>query len=100
MALTVCADRVSAQVQSAAELTTPVSTVEVGAGAVSDGSYKAGEYNGLEKKGGFLIGNIDCAAAAAYDSDSALRWRDQGHRPRAARPAACRPRSACRAGSD
>ena len=34
--------------------TTPTSTVEVGAGAVSDGSFKAGEYNGLQDKGAFF----------------------------------------------
>ncbi len=78
MALTVGADRVSAQVQTAQELTTPSSTVEVGAGGVTDGSYKAGEYNGLEKKGGFAIGNIDWRGGAAFDSSSALRWRVKG----------------------
>jgi MtrB/PioB family decaheme-associated outer membrane protein len=64
--------------QSGQELTKPTSTTEIGAGAVSDGSYKAGEYNGLEKKGGFGIGNIDWRGGAAFDSDSALRWRIKG----------------------
>lgn len=32
-------------------------TVELGLGNVSDDSFKFGEYNGLNEKGGFLIGN-------------------------------------------
>jgi len=66
-------DRVSAQ--SASELTRPASTVEVGAGGVTDGSYKAGEYNGLYKKGGFAIGHVDVRGGGAFDSDSAMRYR-------------------------
>ena len=56
----------------------PTGTVDVGAGPVSDGSYKAGEYNGLEKQGAFFIGNMDLRSGAAYDSDSARRWRVKG----------------------
>ena len=67
-----------AAAQSGQELTKPTSTTEIGAGDVSDGSYKAGEYNGLEKKGGFGIGNIDWRGGGAFDSDSALRWRIKG----------------------
>jgi MtrB/PioB family decaheme-associated outer membrane protein len=58
--------------------TTPISTVDVGVGPVSQGSYKAGEFNGLAKKGGFLIGNLDLRSHAAFDSPSALRWRIKG----------------------
>ncbi len=64
--------------QSGQELTKPTSTTEIGAGDVSDGSYKAGEYNGLQKQGGFVIGNIDWRGGGAFDSDSALRWRIKG----------------------
>ena len=35
------------------------SAVEVGAGGVGTGSYKAGEYNGLQSQGGFVPGTID-----------------------------------------
>ena len=40
-------------------MTRPTRTFGVGPAGVGDGSYKAGEYNGLQKKGGFPIGNID-----------------------------------------
>src|SRR5450756_1477043 len=68
----------NAVAQSANELTKPTSTVELGVGAVSEGSFKYGEYNGLEKKGAYGIGNIDLRGGAAYDSDSAQRWRIKG----------------------
>jgi len=38
-------------------------TIEIGAGDVTSGSFKAGEYNGLEKKGAFLVGNLDLHGA-------------------------------------
>ncbi len=58
----------------------PTSTVEVGPSAVSDPSFKAGEYNGLEKQGAYGIGNVDLRGGeAGYNSDSVLRWRVQGH---------------------
>ena len=63
--------------QDAAEVT-PRSTVEVGVGDVSTGSFKAGEYNGLEKKGAFLVGNVDLHGGAPYDSGKGLRWRITG----------------------
>ena len=67
-----------AAAQTAQEATTPTSTVEAGAAGISDGSYKAGEYNGLQKKGGVAIGNFDLRGGGAYDSDSAMRWRLKG----------------------
>jgi MtrB/PioB family decaheme-associated outer membrane protein len=71
-ALGACAAHADAQ-------TKPTSTLEIGPGAVGDGSYKAGEYNGLEKKGAFGIGNLDWrGGAAGYNSDSTLRWRIKG----------------------
>ncbi len=63
---------------SASDLTRPASTVEVGAGGVSDGSYKAGEYNGLQKQGGFFIGDFDIRGGGAYDSGDATRYRVKG----------------------
>src|SRR5690349_9903926 len=60
------------------DLTVPKSVVEIGAGYVSDGSFKFGEYNGLEKKGGFAIGNIDLRGGG-YGSDiDPTRWRVTG----------------------
>jgi len=69
---------VSASAQTASELTRPSSTVDVGVGATSAGSYKAGEFNGLQKKGAFLIGDIDLRGGGAYDSASAMRYRVRG----------------------
>ena len=65
----------AAAAQTVQEATTPASTVEVGAAGISDGSYKAGEYNGLQKKGARALGNFDLRGGGAYDSDSAMRWR-------------------------
>src|SRR4051812_12053538 len=53
-------------------------TVEIGAGNVSEGSFKAGEYNGLQKKGAFGIAALDFRGGGAYDSTSAFRWRVKG----------------------
>ncbi len=75
MALAVCTGTAVAQDEPQ---TTPTSTVDVGAGPVSDGSYKAGEYNGLQKQGAFFIGNVDLRSRTAFDSASALRWRIKG----------------------
>lgn len=61
-----------------AELTKPTSHIELGIGYVSEDSAKAGEYNGLDDKGAYGIANIDLRGGAAYDSDSALRWRIKG----------------------
>src|SRR5882672_6157211 len=64
----------AAEDPAVAALTQPTSTVEIGAGAVSDDSYKFGEYNGLERQGGFLLGNLDLYGGDRYDSDSVRRW--------------------------
>ncbi len=50
-------------------------TLEIGGGGVTDGSYKAGEFNGLQKKGAFAVANIDLRDRTPYGSTSALRWR-------------------------
>jgi len=67
-----------ADAQTPKEATTPTNTAEVGGAGVSDGSYKAGEYNGLEKSGFHLIGNFDFRGGGSYDSDNAQRWRFRG----------------------
>lgn len=56
------------------ELTTPQNSVEVGAGGVSHGSYKFGEYNGLEDQGAFAIASFHLMGGGAYDSSDATRW--------------------------
>jgi len=62
-----------------AELTQPVRTLEVGVRNVSSGSFKAGEYNGLEKNGASAIVNIDARGGGSYDSEDAARWRVTGN---------------------
>jgi len=59
--------------------TLKASNIEIGIGDLSDGSYKAGEYNGLQKKGGLAIGNLDLRDSAAYDGESSLHWRVEGN---------------------
>src|SRR5450756_2285839 len=74
MALAACAG--SAEAQSTQKPTPkPTGTVEVGVGDVSQGSYKAGEYNGLQNKGIFVVGNLDLRGGPSYDGASGLRWR-------------------------
>ena len=63
---------------SAAELTEPASTVEAGVGSVSRSSFKFGEYNGLQDRGPFAIGNLDLRGGGRYDSDDTSRWAIQG----------------------
>lgn len=57
------------------ELTAHSSSIELGMGYVGSGSYKAGEYNGLQKEGAYAIGHIDLRGGGSYDSDDATRWR-------------------------
>jgi MtrB/PioB family decaheme-associated outer membrane protein len=63
--------------QSAEELTQTKSQVEVGVANTSQNSFKFGEYNGLQKQGGSLIGNIDLKSRNT-DDDSTTRWRIKG----------------------
>lgn len=59
-----------------AALTQPVSQVDVGAGYVSKDSAKFGEYNGLDKKGGFGILDFDLRGGAGYGSATdPTRWK-------------------------
>src|SRR6202165_2513308 len=60
------------------QLTQPTNQVEVGAGYVSQDSFKFGQYNGLFNRGFYGIFNFDVRSADAYDSDIALRWRVVG----------------------
>ena len=67
--------------EALAELTRPQSTVEIGAGSISASSFAAGNYNGLDKKGGLVIGNIDLRSSQysfANSGDDKTRWRLTG----------------------
>ncbi len=59
-------------------LTRPTSVIELGAGYVNRGSYKFGEYNGLQKEGLYAIGNIDIEKRAPYDSNDTTHFRVRG----------------------
>lgn len=63
-----------------AELTQIVSTLEFGAGYVSDDAFRFGRYRGLEQQGGFGLLNIDYQRRGPYDGDSAAYVRFQGSR--------------------
>ena len=82
-------------IPTAEELTTPASTVEIGATYTSPHnsdnrnglvpntngdktSYKFGEYNGLYQRGTTFIGNFDLRGGGAYDSSDTTRWRLTG----------------------
>lgn len=63
------------------ELTRPQSKIEIGAGSLSDSSFAAGNYTGLDKQGGFLIGNIDLRGSEygyGNSGDDKTRWRLTG----------------------
>lgn len=52
----------------------PTNSIEVGVVSTDKGSYKFGEYNGLQKKGTLLNGGFEVRGGAPYDSDSTQRW--------------------------
>jgi len=58
------------------ELTQPTNLIEIGALYVDKSSAKFGEYNGLDKSGGYFIGNFRLYGTT--NPDSAFRWRVQG----------------------
>ena len=75
------ADRIDNDAKAIAELTRPQSEIEIGAGSISDGSFAAGNYTGLGRRGGFVIGNIDLRGsqyAFGNSSDDRTRWRLTG----------------------
>ena len=58
-----------------AALTNPTNTAQVGVTSVNTTSAKFGEYNGLNKSGDYLIGDIDLRGGDAYGQGSGLtRW--------------------------
>ena len=78
MALTPVAYAADAVDPATTQLTTPSSSIEVGAEYVNHSSAKFGEYNGLDKKGGYAIGNVDLRGGGSYDSNDATRFRMTG----------------------
>lgn len=59
-------------------LTEVRSTVEVGAGYVSDDSFRFGKYTGLNEEGLFGVLNFDLYERGPYDADDATYWRVSG----------------------
>ena len=66
----------AAETDPVRELTQPENQVEVGALYVNKDSAKFGEYNGLDKKGAYAIGNAQLFGGGG--DDSAYRWRLYG----------------------
>src|SRR6266571_3777366 len=54
-------------------LTQPTNLIEIGALYVDESSAKFGEYNGLNKKGAYAIGNFQLYGSGG--SDNVVRWR-------------------------
>ena len=87
LALAPGAARAEDEVEAAIkEQTTPESTVEVGAGAVTNDNSRFGQYTGLRKEGPYGIGNVDINRR----DDATGTWmrffgRDLGYQDREAR---------------
>ena len=67
--------------EALAELTRPQSKIEIGVGVLSDGNFAAGNYTAFDRKGAFLIGNIDLRGSQySFDNpnDDKTRWRIVG----------------------
>jgi len=67
--------------EEAAALMNPTSTVEVEMISVSTGSQKFGEYNGLNRSGGYVNGNLNIKGGDGYRKNEAgdtTRWSVQG----------------------
>lgn len=66
-----------AQNDAVAELTKPSNTVEIGLANTSDAYSKFGEYNGLNKKGATLVGNVGLHGGDGY-ADGTKRFEVTG----------------------
>lgn len=64
--------------EEAAALTTRGSSVELGIANTDKDSAKFGEYNGLNKKGASLVGNVNIQGGDAYGSGGTSRWSITG----------------------
>jgi len=63
----------TAETDEVAALVRPTNSVEIGVGNVSDSSAKFGEYNGLNKAGGYGVGNFMVRGGDAYDGAAGVR---------------------------
>lgn len=61
-----------------AELTQPASKIEIGVGQTSSASVKAHEFDGVSRKGAYVLGGFELLGGGAYDSSDASRWRIRG----------------------
>ncbi len=59
-------------------LTRPTSSIGIGAGSVSEGSYKFGEFNGLQEKRLYGVANFDIETRSPYDGDGTSHFRLRG----------------------
>jgi MtrB/PioB family decaheme-associated outer membrane protein len=63
-------------------LTQPINSVEIGAESIPKDAAKFGEYNGLDKKGAYLIGNFSMRGGDAYNAynggSGTNRWELKG----------------------
>ncbi len=77
--LAMCAMPAHADDEEAAALKNPTNTLEIGASDTSKSSAKFGEYNGLNKSGGTVVGNVNVRGGDAYgDSNGTKRWAISG----------------------
>jgi MtrB/PioB family decaheme-associated outer membrane protein len=77
--LAMCAMPANAEEEDAAALKNPTNFVEIGAANVSKSSAKFGEYNGLNKSGGKVIGNFSVRGGDAYGGNTGTRrWSFTG----------------------
>jgi hypothetical protein len=76
LALLVAAPAVRAQEDADVQaLTNPASQIQAGVVVVSKDSAKAGEYNGLDRRGARPDLSFDLRGGAAWDAADATRWR-------------------------
>jgi len=66
------------EVEESAEEKSFSHSIELGGLYNSSNSQKFGEYSGLNKQGGYVIGNFDFQHREPYDSESARYWRITG----------------------
>src|SRR5512144_365456 len=78
VAMAVVSAAQAAESDEVRQLTQPTNSVEVGAGYVSEDSFKFGEYNGLFNKGAYGIFGFRVYGGGTYGSADPTRWRITG----------------------
>jgi MtrB/PioB family decaheme-associated outer membrane protein len=77
--ISMCPISAHADDEEVAALKNPTNTIEIGAENVSQSSAKFGEYDGLNKSGGKVIGNFSVRGGDAYgDSNGTRNWSLNG----------------------